>query len=74
MDLQVRQEAEEAFGDKEAEPSRHAAEQMLITVCSLKVCCPGQAFLKQDFLVQKGGTLSAMSYFVPALDGAPTAL
>ena len=35
--LQVREEAEEAFGKEEAEPSRHAAEQMLVTVSSLKV-------------------------------------
>ncbi len=42
----MRQEAEEAFGGKEAEPSRHAAEQMLVTVSSLKVCSPGQSILK----------------------------
>ena len=38
--LQVRQEAEVAFGKEEVEPSRHAAEEMLVTVSSLKVCCP----------------------------------
>ena len=40
---QVRQEAEAAFGRDEEEPSRHAAEQMIVTVSSLKVdstCLP----------------------------------
>ena len=40
---QVRQEAETAFGRDEEEPSRHAAEQMIVTVSSLKVdstCLP----------------------------------
>jgi len=33
----VKREAEDAFGKEEAEPSRHAAEQMEVTVSSLKV-------------------------------------
>lgn len=30
----------DAFGNEEVEPSRHAAEEMLVTVSSLKVCYP----------------------------------
>lgn len=40
---QVRREAAAAFGRDEEEPSRHAAEQMIVTVSSLKVdltCLP----------------------------------
>ena len=39
-DVQVKQEAEQAFGQAEAEPSRQAAEQMTLTLSCLQVPFP----------------------------------